>query len=270
VVEAEFASVLKVAKRQDSTLSAIVRNAWDGKPLETITKTSPARSSEAHISLIGHITREELVRNVDATEIANGFLNRFMHFAVRASKSLPFGGNGEQSDFTDVVSRLRAAADFGGRIERIRFSEDAREIWPEHYERLREGHNGMLGAVTARSEAHVVRLALLYAVLDCSEEICREHLQAALALWRYAEASSRWVYGQSLGDPLADELWQALSSRPEGMSRTEIRDWFSRNKKRSDIDRALHVIAGAGLAKRRRIAIATGAPETELWVPAAG
>ncbi|MEA2465848.1 MAG: hypothetical protein QOJ98_3595, partial [Acidobacteriota bacterium] len=101
VIEAEFASVLKVAKRQDSTLSAIVRNAWDGKALETITKTSPARASEAHISLIGHITRDELARNVDATEIANGFLNRFMHFAVRSSKVLPFEGEVESVDFGD-------------------------------------------------------------------------------------------------------------------------------------------------------------------------
>jgi hypothetical protein len=269
VIEAEFASVLKVAKRQDSTLSAIVRNAWDGKALETITKTSPARASEAHISLIGHITRDELARNVDATEIANGFLNRFMHFAVRSSKVLPFGGEVESVDFGDVIDQLGQALTFGRKTERLRFADEAREIWPQHYTRLRDGHHGMLGAVTARSEAHVVRLSILYALLDSSDEIRVDHLRAALALWTYSEHSARWIYGYSLGDPLADELWNALARRPEGMSRTEIRDWFSRNKRRSDIDRALAVISDAGLARRQRIAKAPGAVEVEMWIPAA-
>ena len=49
--------VLKVTKRQDNTLSAILRNAWDGKTLETLSKTAPARATGAHISIIGHITR---------------------------------------------------------------------------------------------------------------------------------------------------------------------------------------------------------------------
>jgi hypothetical protein len=266
-IEAEFASVLKVAKRQENTLSAILRNAWDGKPLETLNKTSPARASEPHISIIGHITRDELLRNVDATEIANGFFNRFMHFAVRSSKSLPFGGEIDEVDFGEIVERLRSAAAFGRRAGRLRFADDARELWPEHYARLRDSQHGMLGAVTARAEAHVVRLALLYALLDCSEQIGAAHLRAALALWGYAERSARWVYGCSLGDPLADELWSAISVRPEGMSRTEIRDWFSRNKKRSDIDRALGVMTDAGLIERRKEARAIGAPEVEVWVP---
>ena len=107
IVEAEFASVLKVARRADNTLSPIVRNAWDGRTLETLAKTAPARATDPHISVIGHITRDELVRNVDATELANGFLNRFLHIAVTSSKSLPFGGDIDRS--TSPTSSTRCA-----------------------------------------------------------------------------------------------------------------------------------------------------------------
>ncbi len=67
VLEAEFAAVLKMTARDGSTLSPVVRNAWDGKALQTLTKNSPARATGAHVSIIGHITADELVRMVTAT-----------------------------------------------------------------------------------------------------------------------------------------------------------------------------------------------------------
>ena len=265
-IEPEFAAVLKVTKRQDNTLSAILRNAWDAKTLETLSKTAPARATGAHISIIGHITRDELQRNVDASEVANGFLNRFMHFGVRSSKTLPFGGEIDQVDFTAIIEQLRLALRFGQVTERVSFSAGAREVWPEHYARLRGGHPGLWGDVTARAEAHVVRLALIYALLDCSDTIDAEHLRAALAVSEYSDQSARWCYGRSVGDPLADELWQAINHRPEGMTRTDIRDHFSRNKRRHDIDNALARLAGANLIECRRHRTGTG-PLIETWYP---
>lgn len=39
----------------------------------------------------------------------------------------------------------------------------------------------------------MVRLAALYAVMDCSREIGAGHLKAALPLWHYADDSARRV-----------------------------------------------------------------------------
>ena len=78
IIEAEFAQVLKVLAREGNTLSPVVRNAWDGKPLQTISKNSPVRATGAHIAIIGHITKDELLRFVSGTELANGFVNRFL------------------------------------------------------------------------------------------------------------------------------------------------------------------------------------------------
>ena len=76
VLEPEFASVLKAASREISTLSPTLRSAWDARPLQLLTKTAPVRATGAHISLIGHITVQELRRHATSIEIANGFLNR--------------------------------------------------------------------------------------------------------------------------------------------------------------------------------------------------
>jgi len=124
----------------------------------------------------------------------------------------------------------------------------------------------LAGAATARAEAHVVRLALIYALLDCAQAIRLEHLEAALALWRYSAHSARWIFGDSLGDPTADEIWAAAKERPAGLTRTEVSDMFSRNKKRREIERALGVLEDAGRLRRE-----TRQPErrrhAEVWIP---
>lgn len=117
----------------------------------------------------------------------------------------------------------------------------------------------MHGAATARSEAHAARLALIYALLDASNEIDLEDLEAALAVWTYAQASSEWTFGDSLGDPTADDIWTLAKERPDGISRTEVRDLFSRNKKAREIDRALSALEDAGRLTRRSEATAGAA-----------
>jgi hypothetical protein len=90
--EREFASALAVMDRQGSTLSPIIRHAWDGIPLGTLTRNSPLKATGAHISIVGHITEEELRGRLTRTDAASGFGNRFLFACVRRSKLLPFGG----------------------------------------------------------------------------------------------------------------------------------------------------------------------------------
>jgi hypothetical protein len=51
---------------------------------------------------------------------------------------------------------------------------------------------------------------MIYALLDVDELIRVPHLQAALAVWRYSYQTCRWLWGQKLGDPLADAIMAAL------------------------------------------------------------
>ena len=100
VIESEFANPLKVATREGNILSAIIRCAWETGDLRTMTKNSPARATDAHISFVGHITRQENRRLLTETESANGFANRICWLAVRRSKCLPEGGGAERVDET--------------------------------------------------------------------------------------------------------------------------------------------------------------------------
>lgn len=261
VIEPEFAGVLRVMAREGNTLSRVIRDAWDRGNLATMTKNSPAKATGAHISIVGHVSADELRRYLDRTEMANGFANRFCLFCVRRSRILPFGSELPGEVSSALARRLAMAIGTASKIERVTMNDSARAIWISVYCDLSEGHPGLLGAITGRAEAQVVRLALIYALLDGKREIDAPHLLAGLAVWEYAETSARFVFGDALGDPIADVIVAALRDGPK--TRTELRDTFGRHRTRNQIERALQT-----LLELDRVAVERTATEgrpSELW-----
>ena len=263
VVEGEFSSILKVAKREGNTLSPVIRNAWDSGNLNTLTKNSPAKATDAHISIIGHITRQELLRYMEDTEAANGFGNRFLWVCSSRSKILPEGGCIQEKDLIPLIAGLIEALKFAHETGEFKFDEEARRLWYAVYPELSEGKPGLLGSMIARSEAQVRRVACVYALLDCSSVIRREHLKAALAVWRYCEDSCRYIFGDAMGDPVADTLLEALRNSPDGMTRTSISNLFKGHKRKAQIERTLVFLQKKGLIGRREQD--TGGRTAEIW-----
>lgn len=264
IMEAELAGVLKVMAREGNTLSPVIRQAWDGDRLQTLTKNNPTRATGAHVSIIGHITKDELLRHLADTEAANGFANRFLWVLVRRSKELPFGGEWYTTDTRALAERLESALEFAGQPVEITWGEDAREVWRGVYGPLSEGKGGLFGAVVGRGEAQALRLAALYAALDESTTIEEVHIMAALAVWSYAEDSARYIFGDATGDPVADQVMEALRTAGEdGMSRTELRDLFGRNRTAERINGALALLLRVGRVRREREE--TGGRPTERW-----
>lgn len=250
VAESEFAGLLRVMTRDGNIISRVVRDAWDRGDLGVMTKKCTTRATGAHISIVGHITSDELCRYLDRTEAANGFANRFLFAAVRRSKKLPHGGNLEESELTPIVQRLAVVMDNSRHLARVWMDNAARGLWESVYDQLSEGHPGMYGAVTGRAEAQVIRLSLLYALLDQRNTISADHLSAALAVWDYCDASARYIFGDSTGDPIADTIMDNLRLTHEGLSRTEISARLGRNAPKHKIDAALSLLEGAGRISR--------------------
>jgi hypothetical protein len=263
--EAELAGLLKVMSRDGNNLSPVIRQAWDGGRLRTLTKNNPTKATDAHISIIGHVTRTELLRYLTETEAGNGFANRFLWLLVKRSKLLPRGGEWFRVDKAPLVRRLSSALEFGAKPVEITMTESAWIDWEEVYGPLSEGKAGMFGAVTGRSEAQTRRLAALYAVLDESNEIEPRHLEAALALWQYAEESARYIFGDATGDPVADTIGASLKGAgADGMSRTDISHLFKRHMSAERIGQALAFLLNTDRAERKQDRDTGGRP-SEWW-----
>lgn len=246
VQEGELSQALKVMKREGNTLSPVLRNAWDGKTLKTMVKHSPLRATSPHVCILGHITNGELIKHLTETEMANGLANRFVWMLVKRSKRLPFGGEWHTVNLQPISREIVGALEFATGERRMSWAVDAKPLWVEAYDALTEDRPGMFGAVTARAEAQTLRLAMLYALADCSYEIRRTHVESALAVWEYAEESARYIFGDAIGDADADKVLEELKGCEEGMTRTEIRDLFGRNRSGEELDRIMEVLADAG------------------------
>ncbi len=261
VQESEFAAALKVAARDGNTLSPTMRQAWDTGRLRILTKNNPGSATDAHISIVGHITKPELLRQMSETDMANGFANRFLFVAVKRSKCLPEGGG--SVEVGELVNHLREAVRFGARQGEVKRDWRARKVWAAVYPMLSDGQPGLLGAATSRAEAHVLRLSLIYALLDLSPVIRAEHVIAALAVWDYCLASARWIFGAKIGDTTCDEILQALRRSQKPLSRTDISDLFGRHKSSTEIGRALDELVSLGLVTCERVT--TSGRTADYW-----
>jgi len=265
VVQPEFASVLQVAARAGNTLSTAIREAWDSGNLRTLTKNDPVVATDAHVCIIGHITADELHAELTATAVANGFANRFLFAAVRRSKLLPFGGEAfDHAEVKALADRLRERGATARGRRRIEMTPDARAAWENVYRELSASGDGLHGAVTARAEAQVCRLAVVYALLDGADNIDVPHLLAAVAIWEYCDATAKFTFGASLGDRIADEIMRRLLAAGDtGMARTRIRDLFNRNLTADRIGAALKLLQQKGRATCETVT--TDGRPAEVW-----
>lgn len=251
VVEGEFSAVLRVCARDGNTLSQTLRNAWDTGELAIKTKAKPCQVTGAHTSVIAHVTREELLRRIDWADVFGGLFNRFLMVSTQRSKCLPDGGQPPAAALNALAVELRKALEFGRVHREIGFDADARALWREVYPVLSSARAGLYGAATTRAAAQVLRLALLYAVLDCSPKIRVVHLRAAMAVWDYCDRTALHVLGNCQGDALSDDVLVALRGHDDWMTRTELVDALNRHGSGARLQRAIDGLRASGMIEQR-------------------
>jgi hypothetical protein len=242
VQESELARVLRVMRREGNTLSPVIRQLWDTGSAASLSKNQPGRTTGALLSICAHITPDEVRRELRDTDAANGFANRFLWVWASRSKLLPRGGGDlPQSELQALAEDVGLTQRHASIQEAMTFDARAWEVWETRYGALSTGRPGLLGAVLGRAAPQVLRLALLYALLDLSTDIRAEHLHAALAVWRYCEQSARLIFGGATGYPDADRALEFIKAGgEEGRTTTEVRDHFGRNRTVEPILKWLH------------------------------
>lgn len=262
-VISEYGGMLTQMSRVGNTLSAVVRDAWDGVILSNLTKNSPMRATGALVSIAAHITLEELHKRLSGIDAINGFANRFLWIYTSRSKKLPLGGEVPQAEMHRLVCGLKAAVAFGKKAGRLMMSEEAKTYWTAIYNSMDDDTPGDVGAVIARGEPQILRLSLIYAILDLSNVIEKVHIEAAAAVWAYAEESARFIFSEKAQDTLKDKLSRLVLRNPNGISRTEIRDEYSGHGSAEAISAALTELEEEG--KVRRVVTKTGGRPKETW-----
>ena len=217
IVESEFGRMLRTMAKDGSTLSPVFRLAFDTGTLNIPAKTTRNKATGAHLSMVGHVTKAELRRRLEADEIENGFANRMLWWASRRSKVLPRGGAIDVDRFKTVVADLGIALRLATAQEEMAFSVTGAACFDAMYrEDFGIEVSGRLDDLTARGSAIIARLALIYALLDLAQSIGPEHVEAARAVWDRSVATVAYILGASLTDPLVGRLIEVFRTRGEG------------------------------------------------------
>lgn len=229
--EAEFSGrLLPAARRQGSTVSALLRMAWDEGDLQTMNAKNPLRATDAHVCVLGNTTVGELVTGITDADVQGGLLNRFLFFAVRSGQRLPFGGALEDADVVEIARPIRDALDAARKRARIEFGGSSRAGWPAAYDALMDdAPAGPLGHLTARGPTQVQRLALIFALVDQADAIEVEHLEAGLSVWAFCRDSAELILAgdrSCTGDSDSDRLLDLLVASGRAWTVTEVRDEF--------------------------------------------
>jgi hypothetical protein len=250
ILEQEFSRLLSVAKRQGNPLSEVVRNAFDSPvTLSALSKTNPISASRPHISIMGHITPSELGRVLNGADRTNGFANRFLWIETYRRQELPFATVPEWSGekYSTLIANFRRAIEWAKEHPRsMTWTEAGKAAWVQWY-KTQGKRPGEMGVILNRWKSHVLRLSMIYAILDCRNVIDVKHFNAAKAVWDYAVQSAMRIFGNSTGNKKADQL-SAKLQRVGEMGLTAINAFFKNNLSQADRDDIIKALVENGAA----------------------
>lgn len=208
-VESEFSNVLQQSKRDGNTLSAALRDIWDGVSLKPATKNNRLWASDPHIALSGAITPGELRALMASRELTNGFANRFLLIWAERIKLFPFPKPTPQREVDGMAAKVKVVLCFAGAdrpvdrdIQRMEFTDAATKRYAALYlgELADQSAGEKVNALLERRAPVLLRLAMLFALTDLTFQIDVCHIDAALAWVRYWSDSVKFVFASELDE----------------------------------------------------------------------
>lgn len=257
VVESEFSNVLHQTKRDGNTLSAALRDAWDGQSIRPLTKSNQIGATDPHIALLGHVTPSELVELMKSRELSNGFANRFLIFWGERNRTIPFPEPTSDDRVTAFAHRFAGIVKFAkgnypaaANSRQAALTDDAKALYARHYAELcKPLDGGRIDGILERRAPILLRLALCFALTDKTLAIDVQHINAAKAWIDYVTKSVRYIFESGEKEAEAAEvaetaykIYAAIKVRGE-MTKTEISsEVFDRHKTANEIDAALQFL----------------------------
>jgi hypothetical protein len=255
VIEPEFVAVMEACRREGNRLPGILREAWGGGRLSSLTKKRVG-ASRSHIAIIGHITPREFRLKVREADLAGGTYNRFLPFYVERRKLLPLPPGFDAEQLTTLAKRYQTAIARAGWRKEVGLDEDAQTLWCDKlYSEFTElDDDGAVADFIQRAAPYCRRVAGLYAVLDERSTVNKGDLEASAYLVRYAIASARFILDPAPRDVRLDKLRRAVDEAGEdGLALDQISELFGRHLPKEDREELITKLLGDSAYTRRQV-----------------
>jgi hypothetical protein len=258
----EFGGLLSVASREDNDMTAGLREAIDGRTIETAGRTNPAKATKPHVNVVGHVTGVELAlrafNDKGKSSVADdGLLNRMLAvFSIR-TKLVPIPTRMEGSEplieaIWANVRRAYIALHPAGENHHTPIplapsgDEAVRRVYPALTNL--QGASSNASKLMRRAEWHMRRIAALLTILDGKAATEAEHVESATALVIYARDSADKLLASYEERARAEDQVKLgeklLAALPADGSEVRARDLMNKGAKfsRPEIDAALRYL----------------------------
>lgn len=255
VIESEFANVLQQSRRGGNTLSAALRDCWDGVDLKPATKSNCVHATKPHVCLSGAISPTELLSLTQRRDLLNGFVNRFLMVWGERTQIAPFPRRAPQArvealaaQVAEVFQFTRPRADDAQQTVLMSIADQARKRYAQLYRSAlnQPAGNALVDSLLERRAPVLLRLAMVFALTDRQWLIEEQHIDAAAAWVRYATDSACFVFSAARNRTLsarvekaAERISQYLATHGTASREQLMVDCFGRHQSAAVVDAAL-------------------------------
>ncbi|WP_287600775.1 hypothetical protein [Thiothrix sp.] len=245
ILEEEFAAVLQAARREGNTVSAAIRRFWDTGNFSPLTKNNRVTVTDAHVCFVAHITYEELVKRLEQSEYATALASRILWVCVRRPKIVAIPESIPVERMLNYADEIAKAIQFSSETNELNLTSEALTVWSTLAISLAKANTPM----SERSRMQVLRIACIFALLDCTAQVEAHHLRAAAHLWDYCLGSVAYIFeGEQNED--ANKILAALRKHG-GLTTTQIRiNVFQQNIKSATMNTLLKSLETQGRIRR--------------------
>ncbi len=267
IIESELGNTLSQFSRQGNTLSAHLRNGYDGIDIRPLTKRDRVNVSDPYICLLGNITPHELIQ-FDENKLlsSNGLLNRMLMIWIQQGQLVP-RPRGLSQDTLDQFAQLLAERIMKARkgyfethwrnvrklSAPIPFSDEAETIWDSIYSQLvNQPDCSQVSSLTRRHRLHARILSALISLIEGHDKVTADDILCALKWIEYSRQSVVYCY-RSQSEQLKAESRHGMArkilyaivllSRKQGCcTRTDIHHFYQNKLKGHNVSLALETL----------------------------
>ena len=281
VCEPEFGNIMTQCQRQGNTLSAVMRNAYDGVDIKPLTKRNRVQVTEPYICLMANTTAQEFNRHDISNMLHhNGMLNRFLILWQHPPAPVPFPPPVADSHIEALAEafadRILFARNYSYQTDYrktqprpLSLDPDAKSCWAAHYNKLINRPDcEQVTSLTRRHRLHALLLASYFALLDYRMSLSSDDIHTALDWCAYSHASVVYI-SNSQAEQYQAEGIHLLSGKilfairkiyqEQGKcSASDIYHWFRNKLRRKQLQASLEVLLNSVPPKIKQLKVVDG------------
>jgi hypothetical protein len=248
----EFDALLK--KSRQEAIAHLIPNLCDiydcPDEVRNTTKGTPLKVIKPYLCILAGIQPDIIEKSFQSGDVHGGFAGRFMYVYDTCDKEIAIPKWDKEKEYQAILTKLNRIADICVDDNEIKIDPDCDNLWTAFYHEYRNpnGHSPLLFQLNDRMQNHVLKLAMIFAILEGKKEIGYLHMQDAINIGYWLMDNNKRLFGM-IGKTLHSKTEQQIidAIRAGKTNSRELFQKFGGNVSSRDLQYALEGLIKMGV-----------------------